>query len=299
MKRQTKAKGPRVWFIPSWNGDVRLVPSEDGKTTILTVEKPTPAELMSLGAVSVKLVEEKWLAQALTPDDLGAGEGAAYREAPLPITIGAPIEKVGPIFVAALKPGPAVITAIKLQGGRVEVVEHSEPGKATEEKLTSLAKKPSEAAATVKRPTPSCPDCYVGNVNTPATQVLLSFLTEEQHKTWSRERYIVVRGGLTRHRYIIAHRESEIAARNGRIAFDADDLETLHFHDQSVPPEEEVLAALLILQFREPWLRNEATCFYGMRFRRVFKNPFGDIQDGVLDANLTRAVGQLAMAVVG
>ena len=34
----------------------------------------------------------------------------------------------------------------------------------------------------------------------------------------------------------------------------------LHFHDNSVPPEEEVLAAKLILEHREPWLRNEATC---------------------------------------
>lgn len=57
-----------------------------------------------------------------------------------------------------------------------------------------------------------------------------------------------------------------------------------------------MLAAMLCLQFREPWLRNEATCFYGLRFNKVFKNPFGDVNDGVLDANITKTIGILAQA---
>ena len=104
------------------------------------------------------------------------------------------------------------------------------------------------------------------------------------------------RGGLTGHRYILAHRASEIAAKNGKICFDADDRDVLHFHDQAVPPEEEVLAAMLVLQHREPWLRNEATCL-GVRFSRVFKNPFGDHLDGVVDASLTKVVGAVAQAL--
>jgi hypothetical protein len=55
-----------------------------------------------------------------------------------------------------------------------------------------------------------------------------------------------------------------------------------------VPPEEEVLSAMLILQHREHWLRNEATCFGG---RAYYKNPFGGGSDGVADSMMTSDIG--------
>ncbi len=69
-----------------------------------------------------------------------------------------------------------------------------------------------------------------------------------------------------------------------------DDLGVLHFHDNSVPPEEEVLATKLILEHRESWLRHEATCLGG-DFDFVFKNPFGGGGDGVPDSQLTGEIG--------
>lgn len=82
------------------------------------------------------------------------------------------------------------------------------------------------------------------------------------------------------------------------IPSDLDDGQILHFHDNSVPPEEEVLAAKLILEHREPWLRNEATCllqtkdgrWHDLGFMR-YKNPFGDITDGRADAAITATFG--------
>lgn len=124
----------------------------------------------------------------------------------------------------------------------------------------------------------------------PATEVLLSFLNEEQHEQWMKTRTIFEYGGLTGHRYLLAHRHSRVAARIGKIAYDHDDDAALHFHDHSVPPEEEVLAAMLCLKFREPWLRNEATCLGG-NFDFVFKNPFGDGSDGVADSDFTGELG--------
>jgi hypothetical protein len=99
-----------------------------------------------------------------------------------------------------------------------------------------------------------------------------------------------VTGGLTGHRYILAHRQSEIAAYNTKMCFDLDDGQILHFHDNSVPPEEEVLAAKLILEHREPWLRNEATTF-GARVK--FKNPFGDLGDGTESTMLVSEIGRV------
>lgn len=275
----------KAWYIPSWNGDVRIEPSKDdpkGKCT-LSVFHPTADERASLATISALLVERKWLAEPIAPEIVDER-----------FTIDASMEEVGPMVAAALRQGPGVVSALHLRGGRVEVVEHSGVTQATEAELKKLAKKPAKAAATVRRPTPSCPECFVDAIQ-PATESLLAFLSPEQHATWARDCYVVCRGGLTGHRYILAHRSSEIAAKNGRICFDADNRDVLHFHDQAVPPEEEVLASMLILQHREPWLRNEATCL-GLRFSRVFKNPFGDHLDGVFDANLTKVVGIVAQS---
>jgi hypothetical protein len=277
----------KAWYVPTWHGDVRIEPAADDPkhACTMSVFHPTPEERDSLSTISKLLVERKWLDKEVPP------EATDER-----IRIEAPIEEVGPLLAAALRQGPGVLSALHLRNGRVEVVEHNPIVQATEADLKKLAKKPAKAAATVRRPTPCCPDCYVDAVK-PATQSLLAFLTPEQHKTWAAERYVVCRGGLTGHRYILAHRSSEIAAKNERICWDVEDKDILHFHDQSVPPEEEVLASMLILQHREPWLRNEATCL-GVRFQRVFKNPFGDHLDGVMDASLTKAMGAIAMALM-
>jgi hypothetical protein len=118
---------------------------------------------------------------------------------------------------------------------------------------------------------------------------LLTFLNEEEHEDWAKERAIVVTGGLSGHRYLLAHRHSKTAAKIGRVCYDLDDRCVVHFHDNSVPPEEEVLGAKLILEHREPWLRNEATHFGRTNVR--FKNPFGDFYDGVADAMMTQQIG--------
>jgi hypothetical protein len=154
--------------------------------------------------------------------------------------------------------------------------------------LTEDPERPAKAAS-VRRPTPCCPVCEVGSV-APASEVLLAFLSDEEHETWARDRAIVVTGGLTGHRYVLAHRRSVVAACITKMCFDLDDGRILHFHDNSVPPEEEVLAAKLILEHREPWLRNEATLLGGGDMQ--FKNPFGDLSDGTESTFLVSAIGR-------
>ena len=63
--------------------------------------------------------------------------------------------------------------------------------------------------------------------------------------------------------------------------------------------EEEVLAAKLILEHREPWLRNEATMLSCNSSVLVFKNPFGDVNDGVPDANFTSRLGVSLLRELG
>jgi hypothetical protein len=134
----------------------------------------------------------------------------------------------------------------------------------------------------------------------PEREVLLAFLNEEEHASWAKQRHLVVYGGTTGHEYLLAHRESKLAKQNTRICYDLDDKVVLHFHDRMVPPEEEVLAAKLILENRECWLRNEAT-LHASRFRakHVLKNPFGDVSDGVPDAQLTSFIAGFGMTHQG
>lgn len=170
--------------------------------------------------------------------------------------------------------------------------EKRELAKLEDEK--KAAAKTDKAATTVKRPTPCCPQSIPG-VIAPAQEVLLSFCTAEQRHQWLTERRLVAEGGITGHRYLLAHRHTPSAQKMGKICYDLDDEDVLHFHDWTVPPEEEVLAAKLILEHRETWLRNEATAL-GCRFRHRFKNPFGDGSDGIADSVFTEKVGEKLLA---
>jgi hypothetical protein len=267
------------WFIPSWNGDIRVEPA--GENTKLTVYAPTPNEIEKLETIGQHAVVEKWI---------NKWRKRWGKETELELS--APFETVGAYVASVLRPEDAVMTALRFRDGHVETVQG--PAAVLEKKVAE-AKEDAEVAATVKRPTPCCPRCIPGSV-VPASEVLLSFLTPEEHSTWAEHRAIIVRGGLTGHRYILAHRHSALAHEMGRICFDLDTPSIVHFHDWSVPPEEEILAAKLILEHREPWLRNEATLNHflvadDLERNLVFKNPFGDGQDGVMDAHMCWGVG--------
>lgn len=304
-----------LWFVPSWNGDHRLEAVKEGESCRLTVVSPTPNERLLLTRFLKKLVKKKWIESAEIPET----------ELLIPASIG----KVAPLLVKEARPKKTTITAVRYENGRLEIVEgtdktvvelgeridaaektdakaevaKNEPESAgvvaADVQKVEAVKEPEKedkpkAAATVKRHTMSCPACVPGSV-APASEVLLEFLTPDQHESWAKERVIEVEGHLSGHRYLISHRHGKWGNRWGRICFDADDQGVLHFHDQSVPPEEEVLAAMLILGSREPWLRNEASCFTG-GFTNVFKNPFGNYLDGTEDAALTSAIGHYAKA---
>ncbi len=313
-----------AWYIPAWNGDFRLVPDpEEPEThTLLTIEKPTPEERKLLDKLQAAFVE-KFKIGATSRESKKMLEPSRFFKTK--VRIPAPITDIGPVVASICKPGPNVLTAVKFKDGRIEVCETSESGASSKkpqpyrspsgrpekglakpaddkpsEESKALAKKDdADAAATVKRPTPCCPDCYVDPEATskPATEVLLAFMDEEQHESWKKHRFVIARGGITGHRYLVAHRNSPIAQKNTRMCHDLDDRATMHFHDHTVPPEEEVLAAMLILRHREPWLRNEATALGGHRY--VFKNPFGGGGDGVRDSILTAQIGFALLDLLG
>lgn len=280
----------KAWYLPSWNGDFRLTPGEDAETSKLLVMAPTPHEMQMLAKFMTVARKKKW-----TKEKLSANDALDTRT----IELGAPLATVGPALVKITKPADRTLTAVSFKDGRLEVAETS-----ALETVISKAE-PESKAVSVARPTPCCPSCIPGSIQ-PASDVLLSFLTPQEHADWAKHRAIMVTGGSSGHRYLIAHRHSRTAVLNKKICYDVDDHCVLHFHDWTVPPEEEVLAAKLILEHREAWLRNEATVlqqdsdgkWFDLGFMR-YKNPFGDASDGRLDAAMTASFGGFLTAALG
>lgn len=295
------------WYIPSWNGDIRAEQAPDWEDrTRITIIEPTPNELMTLGRLEHQFREQGWY----KGDDplWRAVKDRRRKEAKRQeVIVDAPLSKVAPLLVEGYTPGEQTLTAVVYQDGKVETVDGTEGTKALAEVADKAVKKKAKKAASVKRATPCCPACVPGSV-TAASEVLLDFLDERQHADWSRHRYIQVRGGHTGHRYILAHRNSDLAVDLGRICWDADDRTVLHFHNNTVPPEEEVLGAMLVLRHREHWLRNEATVIQPSFHRdgrvdhshhptNLLHNPFGDYLDGVEDAGITQTLGATVFGV--
>jgi len=274
------------FYIPSWNGDFRL--EADGEGSKLVVHDPTPHEQKIIGEFLIRAEAEGWMSKAAIKSFGLSGKSE--------VSISASLAKAAKILLKLARPKKQTLTAIWFSDGVLSVIEGADEAaaekveKAVEKAVATEDPKQPAKAASVRRPTPCCPDCEIGSV-APANEVLLSFLNDEEHETWARERAIIVTGGLTGHRYVLAHRQSALAAYNTKVCFDLDDGQVLHFHDNSVPPEEEVLAAKLILEHREPWLRNEATLLEGTNMK--FKNPFGDLADGTETAAFVGQLGRL------
>lgn len=300
-----------TWYFPSHAGDFRLLPVVSDHCKLEIVE-PTDAERELLNRFLAEARRRRWTKEKKVHNL----EPAERQEVKLSVSIA----EAGRLILPMLKPGHQTLTAIKLEDGTLHVVESTEPGALAEieaaMKATTEArpetdpppkkkkkKKKGRKAASVKRPTPCCPTCFV-DANERASEALLSFLDEEQHEQWATERSIDVTGHLSGHRYRLAHRHSPLAAQWGKICADLTDGGILHFHDWTVPPEEEVLAAKLILEHREPWLRNEATCSFAVGgllggFQDVFANPFGDGADGTFEAGQMQRLGSFLLGLTG
>lgn len=268
------------WFFPSFYGDFRLEQT-DKKRSVLIVEKATLAEKKILKDFLKKAHGKDWCE---TVPDLTLGE--------IRLELSTDVATSGKMLLKFAKPKKATLTAVKSVGGAIEVVEGT-----NESAITQVMKAETVAAASVSRPTLCCPTCEVGDTNLRASEVLQSFMTPEQHERWAAKRQLVAVGNLTGHRYLVSHRNTKQAAKQTKICLDLDDNQVLHFHDSSVPPEEEVLATKLILEHKEHWLRNEAS----LTGRRVlmFKNPFGGVTDGVDSAQAVSLLGAVAQELMG
>jgi hypothetical protein len=248
--------------------------------SLLTVEDPTPDEQRRLGAFLVEARKRGWC------NDL-AGIALVGRSE---LRLSAPVRETGPVLAGETAPKVGVLTVVRSVAGALSI--DVDPATAVEE-ATGLDEKglPVEpvAAVTVKKPTLCCPVPVEGPL-VRSSQVLKTFCTQRQWKDWTDKGWLIAYGGITGHAYRIVHRHHPAARAQGKITWDLDDDAVIHCYDWTVPPAEEVLNIKLVLEHREPWIRNNSGAL--MQRRERFHNPLGhEGLDGTDSAAFVSGIG--------
>jgi hypothetical protein len=273
------------WFIPSWCGDFRLEAAGDDKC-LLTVTDPIPAEVEQLGAFLVKARKKGWVPNIAGIADKGESK----------LEIDATVDAAGKVLLGRKRPRKGILTVIKAERGGLVAVK----GDGEELEIAAAAADATEAA-TVRRPTLCCPHCTTGP-DLRASQVLQSFSTTEQWRSWLNLGYLYCHGNLSGRRYLVAHRHHPIAIQNKYIVWDTTGDHVIHCWDWSVPPAEEVLSIKLVLEHAEHWIRNRSGAWDIINCEDQFHNPFmpdnAQGADGLLSTGISRGFAK-AMQMLG
>lgn len=264
-------RSPVRWFVPSKCGDFRLVKTDEGSCE-LQVENATPSELATVNAFLAECKTRGWTSDA----DI----------APTRSVIRAAIGAVGPVLAGKAAAPVGQFTAVVSKDGALTVEVDPVTAIVAAEQKGELA-----AVATPKKPTLCCP-VQLSGPDRRASEALHAFCTPKQWADWTEKGWLITYGQITGHAYQIAHRHSSLAQARGKITYDLDDQGILSCWDWTVPPAEEVLAVKLLLEGREPWLRNSAGNDGGRnQLSDLFQNPLGTIGDGTHNAALIAAIG--------
>lgn len=262
------------WYLPSATGDFRL--EQDGEYARLVVEDPTPIERAQLDTFLTAAGDKRWVRKGTTYTPAGRSE----------IELLCSVAEAGPILAPIHASDRGILTAVRSAAGKLELVTTHLP-----EAAVALVKAPESEAVTVQRPTTCCPSPVEGP-EARSSHVLRRFCTAAQWAEWEKHGYLHCRGGSTGIVYRLVHRHNPLAARQGKMAWDVTHNHVMHWWDWRVPPAEEVLAAKLILEHREPWLRNGNTLYDASDPRLVFENPLGaNTTQGTFDASLHMLFG--------
>jgi hypothetical protein len=223
-----------IWFVPTHRGDIRLVPLDaSGQGTLLEIEKPSPGETRILEAFLALCHKRDWLTDIATPTGVGITK----------IALPQSVAEVSPLLVEAAYGTAEVWTALRLPEGIELKVGVPVPEKVPET---------TQAAVTVRQPERGCPAPEPCNER--ASEVLRTFCSQTQWRSWQAAQSLVAYGGSSGKPYRIYHRNQAARKGLGHILVDADNREVCVW-DATVPAEEEVLATKLAVEHREDWLR--------------------------------------------
>ena len=267
-----------TWYHPNWCGDFRLEEGDGAKTCKLRVIDPTPAELEQLGDFLAKARQRKWISKA-------AGVSSSGETV---LEIDATVVSAGRVLIGDDRVKNGLLTSVRSTGGEISVVMGDDPDELAE----AAEKEEAEAAVTTPRPTCCCPNPVSGPERR-ASEVLRAFCTNQQWGEWMDHGFLHARGCYSGHLYRIVHRNSSIAAKQGKVMWDMTDDQIMHCHVTHLPPPEEVLAIKQTVEHAEHWVRNPSGALGYHRAR--MHNPFmpSNLQgyDGIPDMQFVSRVG--------
>lgn len=230
-----------IWFIPTFSGDFRLEPADDGCK--LTVVKPTTQEKDILDAFLAHARRAGWVAQGVGYDPDGK----------VSLKLTCSVREAGPVLVPrVLHRGDETVplwTAVRSKADRVSL----KVGKAWQD-----VPEDASAAVTLRRPNKGCPAPL--RCNRRASEVLAAFCTAGQRASWETRGFFTVKGSLTRRPYAVFHADEAAARSLPRCLIDLQTREALCAWDDTVPAEEQALALKFMVEHQEadlliPWMR--------------------------------------------
>lgn len=272
-----------TWYFPSWSGDFRLEAlGSDEARSVLTVIDPTPVEIRRLATFLEKARSRNWIEQ-----HVGLPPGASGE---IRIELDAPLVKTGKALHGGKIRGR--LTAVSSTAGVVEAVFEDPDKVCTAIVKATDSKKDPVKAASIDRPTLCCPTSDSGPERR-ASEVLHDFCTARQWSDWQERGWLRCYGNLSGHRYQIVNRNHPLVQRRRFVVWDEDVRHILHCYDWSVPPAEEVLAAKLILEYREHWIRNNSGAYDcpGPIYHNPFMSNADQGADGIGDSALLTGAG--------
>jgi hypothetical protein len=277
----------RRFHVPAPSGDFELIALDDKQCKLVT-ENLVASEVEQIKAFLrvCRDPSRKWV------DDL-VGVSATGRSE---IVIEAPIQQAGAALAGAAAPDRGRLTAVRsVNGSMVAVIDSSDPQEIPRI-AAETAKPEAVAAVTVNRPTRCCPTPVEGPM-VRSSRVLKTFCTAKQWADWQEKGWVIAIGHRSGHAYRICHRHHPAARAQRKIVWDLTEGKVIHCWNWSVPPAEEVLAAMLFVQNREEQIRNRSTALGCRSF--VFDDPTGHGgSDGIWDAAQFRGMGA-AVASLG
>ena len=110
------------WYFPSWNGDIRIRATDDGRQTVMTIIEPTAHELEVLAGCQNVFRAKGFMHGSAK---LWKESGDAQRQE---VTLDAPLLEIGLLLVGRLKPGVATLTAVTYESGIAKAMGSGEAG---------------------------------------------------------------------------------------------------------------------------------------------------------------------------
>ena len=219
------------WYLPTLYGDIQL--TAQGDRTEVEWENLSPSE-----RAAMDLLGKKYRL------DVAHHSGKS--------TVDAPIHKVEPVLVKAMKRGRKLLSAVVFKNGRIEEIHRSEsPYRVPAKSGVDEKEADPKAAVTVAEPTRGCPVPEFARADVRATRVLREFLSPQQLADFERTQSFLVTGADSGHQYLLTSRQAppeRLAKVGGRSVFDVTRGSPVCVHDWVVPAAEELLELALFLQ---------------------------------------------------